>query len=145
MKMRTFLFVVAASAARDCGSAGDASADGGFLVLVHKSNDVDALSKSELKRAVTGGIKQWGNGAAVQLGLAGETPETQYLSQTLNMSPRELVARIQEQVFKGEMRRPVVLRSSADCVALVRSNAGAICVANTSTPLAAEARAVPIR
>ena len=60
------------------------------------------------------------------------------------MTPRELMQRIQEQVFKGEMKRPVVLRSSADCAAFARSSPGAVCVA--SAQLASpETRVIPIR
>ncbi len=123
-----------------------ASAEGGFVVLVNKSNNTASLSRSELKRATTGGTKQWGNGAAVQLGvIPADAPETAQLATMLDLSTRELLSRIQEQVFKGEMRRPVVLRSSSDCLAFARSTAGAICVASAAAPVPPEARIVPIR
>lgn len=118
----------------------------GFVVLVNSANPTTSLSRSELKKAVTGGTKQWGNGAVVQLGvIPGDAPETQYLGSLTDMSSRELLSRIQEQVFKGEMRRPVAMHSSADCVALVRSSAGAICVASSSAGVPAEAHAVSIQ
>ncbi len=108
---------------------------GGFVIVVNPANGVTSLSRSELKRLVTGGIKQWDSGAVVQLGvIPSDAPETQYLSSLLDMTPHELVARLQEQVFKGEIRRPVTLRSSADCVAYGRSNPGALCVASDGEP-----------
>jgi hypothetical protein len=81
----------------------------------------------------------------VQLGIiTSDAPETQYFASLVDLSPRELMARIQEQVFKGELRRPAVLRSSADCAAFARSSPGAICVAASGTPVPPEAQVVPI-
>ncbi len=42
------------------------------------------------------------------------------------------------------MRRPVTLRSSADCVAFARSNKGALCVASDREPVPPEAKRVAI-
>ena len=145
MKRRTFL-LAAVAALSVLASWEQASADGGFVIVVNKANDTPPLSRSELKKLVTGGTKQWKSGAAVQLGIiASEAPETQHLSSLIDLAPKELLSRIQEQVFKGEMKRPVVLRSSADCVAFARSNPGAICVALAQTPMPPEARAVAVR
>ena len=117
-----------------------------FAVLVNNANPVSVLSRQELKKAVTGGTKQWGNGAVVQLGvIPGDAPETQYLGSLVDLGARDLIARIQEQVFKGEMRRPVTLRSSADCTALVRGSPGAICVASSSAGVPPEAHAVAVQ
>jgi hypothetical protein len=119
---------------------------GGFLMLVNRANPVASISRADLKRTISGAIKQWDNGAVVQLGvIAGDVPETQYLASLLDMTPRDLMARIQEQVFKGELRRPVLLRSSADCAAFARSKAGALCVAAEGEPIPPEARAVPVQ
>jgi hypothetical protein len=102
----------------------------GFVVLVNRTNPAQTLSRSDLKRMVTGGTKQWDNGAVVQLGIIpANAPETQFLASLLDTTPRELLGRIQEQVFKGELRRPAILRSSADCLAFARVSAGGICVA----------------
>jgi hypothetical protein len=144
MKVRVWLFVwallaVATAAANPAGA-------GGFVVLVNRANTVSSLSRSDLKRVVTGGTKQWGNGAVVQLGIIpSDAPETQYLSSLLDLSPRELLSRIQEAVFKGELRRPVILRASAECVAFARGNPGAICVASDAEALPPEVHAVSIQ
>jgi hypothetical protein len=125
-------------------SAREGHADG-FVVLVNDANPVTALSRSELKKAITGGTKQWPSGAVVQLGvIPGDAPETQYWGSLADMSARELLSRIQEQVFKGEMRRPVVLHTSADCLAFVRVAPGAICVASTSAGAPVEAHVVAL-
>ncbi len=123
-----------------------ARADGGYVIMVNNANDATTLSRSELKKVVTGGTKQWKSGAAVQVGIiASDAPETQHLSSLIDLSTKELLARIQEQVFKGEMKRPVVLRSSADCVAFARSSPGAICVASAHASIPPEAHPVAVR
>ena len=120
-------------------------ASGGFVVVVNQANPASALSSSDLKHLVTGGTKQWESGAVVQLGIIpADAPETRYLASLLDTTPRELLARVQEQVFKGELRRPAVLRSSADCIAFARSNPGAICVASETEAVPPEAHTVAI-
>jgi len=119
---------------------------GDFLLLVNESNPITRISRADLKRAVTGTTKQWGNGAVVLLGLIPrDVPETQYLGSLVEMSPRDLIERIQEQVFRGEMRRPVVLKSSQDCLAFARVSPGAICVAAAGSPIPPEARVLAVQ
>jgi hypothetical protein len=126
-------------------SAAQPASAGNFVVLVNHGNPVADLSRSDLKRMVTGVTKQWDNGAVVQLGIIpGDVPETQYLASVLDSTPRELLARIQEQVFKGELRRPAVLRSSADCVAFVRVSPGALCASTDAEALPPEVHVVAI-
>ncbi len=117
-----------------------------FVVLCNKAKDVKALTKAEVQKVFSGGTKQWSGGAIVQVGIIpGEAPETQYLASLFDTTPRALLQRLQEQVFKGEMKRPVVLRSSADCAALARSSAGAVCIASAATPVPPEAHVVPVQ
>jgi hypothetical protein len=123
-----------------------AAATGGFVVLVHQSNAVSSMSHSALQRVVSGETKQWDNGAVVQLGVIPsiDAPETIRFASLVDMSPREFLSFIQQQVFKGEVRRPAVLRFSADCAAFVRATTGAICVASDDTPIPPEAHVVSV-
>ncbi len=124
----------------------DVSAGGAFNVLVNQHNPVASLAPADLKRLVLGGTKLWPGGAVVQLGIIpGDEPETRYLASLLETTPRELLSLIQQQVFKGEVRRPVVLRSSIDCAAFASANPGAVCVASTGVPVPDAARVVPIQ
>jgi hypothetical protein len=66
------------------------------------------------------------------------------LASLFETTPRELLSRIEEQVFKGEMRRPAVLHSSGDCIAFARAVAGAICVASAQSHVPPEAHVVTI-
>ena len=101
----------------------------GFALAHHKSNS-GTIDTETLRKAFTGRLKQWDNGAVVQPVLITneDAPETKYLASTLGMTPRELLNRIQQEVFRGEMRRPTAIKSSADCVSAVRGNPGALCV-----------------
>jgi ABC-type phosphate transport system substrate-binding protein len=140
-------FTVAVAVALGLGSiATTTHADGGFVVVCNSSNPISSLSSADLKKALTGGTKQWGNGAIVQLGIASsETPDLNFLAGAAGMSAAELLSRVQQQVFKGEMRKPVILRSTAGCLGLVRSNPGGICATTAGGALPAEAKIVAIR
>jgi hypothetical protein len=147
MRRARSLFAVAALAAFGVLAAGaEATADGGFILVVNRDNPVTALSVSDLRRLISGATKQWDTGAVVHLGIIpSDAPETQYLASLLDMSTRELLARLQEQVFKGELRRPVTLRSSTECVSFARAEAGALCVAGQSEAIPPEAHAVVVK
>jgi hypothetical protein len=107
---------------------GDAA--GAFVIVTNASNQQQNMSQSELRKVFSGGIKQWSNGAVVVVGIIpSDAPETTYLSKLLDTTPTDLLRRIQEQVFRGEMRRPAVLHSSNECFAFARSNPGALCAA----------------
>lgn len=107
---------------------GDAA--GSFVLVTNASNQLQNMSQAELRKVFSGGIKQWSNGAVVVVGIIpSDAPETSYLSKLLDTTPTDLLRRIQEQVFRGEMRRPAVLHSSNECFAFARSNPGALCAA----------------
>ena len=121
-------------------------AGGGFTQVVNAQNAVSSLSASDVKRVLSGGTKVWESGAVVQLGLApGDAGGMQYLAGAVDTTPRELLSMLQQQVFKGELRRPVVLRSSADCFAFASQTPGALCVAATGVPVPAGAKVVALR
>lgn len=121
-------------------------ADPGTVILCHASNPVSSLSSVDLKKALTGGTKQWANGAVVQVGVTStETPELRGLASAAGLSASDLLSRIQQQVFKGEMRKPVILRSAADCIGLARSNPGALCAATAGMTIPPEAKVVTTR
>jgi hypothetical protein len=118
---------------------------GAFVIVTHASNPQQALSPSELRKVFSGGIKQWPNGAVVVGGIIpSDAPETSYLAKVLDTTPTDLLRRIQEQVFRGEMRRPAVLRSSNDCFAFARGNPGALCAAAVISPIPPGVQCVPV-
>jgi hypothetical protein len=150
MTMRSKLrFVLSAAAALVLALAAPASradADGGFVIVCHASNPIASVSSYDLKKALTGGTKQWANGAVVQVGMAtSETPDLRFLARAADMTSAELLSRVQQQVFKGEMRKPTILRSATECVGLARTNPGAICAAPSGSALPSDVKVVAIR
>lgn len=137
------LAVVALSLSATPRSAG---ADGGIVFLCHVSNPASTLSGGELKKALTGGTKQWSNGAIIQVGLtAPDSREVASLADAAGMTAPDLLSRIQQQVFKGEMRKPVMLRASAECIGLARSVPGAICAATAGGVLPPDVKIIQVR
>ena len=125
---------------------GGAHADEGVVLLVNATNPTSTVTASEARRAFTGGTKQWPHGAVVQVGVtATESAELRYVASLSDMTPRELLSRIQEQVFKVEMRKPVVLRSAGECIGLARANPGAICAATRPATLPPEVKVLVVR
>jgi hypothetical protein len=147
MRARACVVVVSVGAALLATLASrTGEAGGAFTLIVSKANPVASLSASDVKRLVSGGTKVWDSGAVVQLGIIpGDAPETAYLASVLDTTPRELMSLIQQQVFKGELRRPIVLHGGGDCGALAASNPGAFCVAATGAAIPDGARALPLR
>ena len=144
--MRPISFAAGLLAAAVSLVASPAAADGGFSVIVSAKNGAVSLSTSDIKRLVSGNTKTWDGGAVVQLGIIpGDAPETQYLATLLSTTPRELMSALQQQVFKGELRRPIVLRSSADCMALASTNPGTICIAAASVAVPPGAKGVRVQ
>ena len=139
MRRRSLLAVLASGALALAFAAAwprAASADD-FVVIVNAKNPVSSLSTSEVRKLFTGQTKQWSS--SVVQAVVGEdgTPELAWLAGTIfGSSPKELLTRIKLEVFRGEMKRPILAASSGDCVAAVAKNEGAIGVAS-----AAEAKA----
>lgn len=72
-------------------------------------------------------------------------PETVYLASAIGMKPGEFLNRVQQDVFRGELKRPLVLKSSADCVAAAKANPGVVCVVAEGTALAPEVTATSVK
>jgi hypothetical protein len=128
------------------GSICRAHAAAAFTLVVHKDNPQKEVTSAELKNLLSGATKQWSGGAVVHVGLImADSPETQYLASLVGSSATDLLGRIQQQVFKGEMRRPAALKSSADCLAFAKGAPGALCVASAATPLPPDVHALAVK
>ena len=144
--LRHLLSAAAVLALALAAPASRADADGAFVIVCNASNPIASLSAHDLKKALTGGTKQWPNGAVVQVGMqASEAPDLRFLASAAGMTAGELLSRVQQQVFKGEMRKPAILRSPAECLGLARTNPGAICAAHGGSALPSDVKVVAIR
>jgi hypothetical protein len=147
MRKKAFLLRCSAVVAlATCALASPHAAADGFVVVVNAANPLPSVTAPNLKKLCTGGTKLFDNGAVVHIGvIPDEVPETQHLAGLVGLSTRDLLSRMQEQVFKGEMRRPATLRSSADCVAFAAATPGGLCVAGSATPLTKDVKVLPVR
>jgi len=111
-----------------------AEADG-FVFVGNARNQVPTISRAEVRKLFTGQVKQWRSGRVFQA-VIGEpdSPELAWLASSLfGISARDLLTRIKQEIFRGEMKRPIVVGSSEECIEVVGKNEGAICVAAEST------------
>jgi hypothetical protein len=108
---------------------------GDFVFLKSAQNDVAQANKEDLKEIYTGKKGSWKNGQKIEIGLnAGGSPELKWLSQELiGASEDILMAKIKQEVFKGDMKKPTPVGSAQDCIALVKKAAGGICVVDADS------------
>ena len=106
-----------------------------FVFVRNARNPVRSLSKAEVRKLFTGRSKQWSSGKVFQ-GVIGEidSPEFVWLAiAVFDMSPKDLLTKMKQEIFRGEMRRPMVVKSSDECIEVVAKTENALCVATEST------------
>ncbi|HEY4015695.1 MAG TPA: hypothetical protein VGM06_20285 [Polyangiaceae bacterium] len=127
--LRFAALVVLALAALLRASVGQAD---DFVVVRNASNEQAAIHKEDLFKIYTGETKQVG-GWVVQTVIGKEdSGELQWLSGLFDMRPKDLLSRIKQQVFSGEMRRPIVAKTPEEALAAVQNNRGGLAVVTAS-------------
>ncbi len=113
------------------GLAGRAHA-GDFVFVFVKSaqNDTVQANKEDLRDIFTGKKTSWKGGQKVEIGLGPNgSAELKWLAQELiGASEDILLAKIKQEVFKGDMKKPSTVSSAQECFALVKKGPGGICV-----------------
>jgi hypothetical protein len=97
-----------------------------FVFIKNQKNPTTTLSKQDVRSLFTGRTKQWGGLVAQTVVGEKDSSEFGYLASVFGTGTAELLARIQQEVFRGEMRRPVLARTPADCIDAVSRHAGGI-------------------
>ena len=105
-----------------------AGAADAFVLIRNAKNPTTAVSKAELKEMVVGQKKVWGKGAAVQVVLAppGSAALGWLASSQLGVEEGTLMSKIKQEVFKGEMKKPITAASDKDCLAAVAGDPGGV-------------------
>jgi len=134
MTRRTLLIALAALGVDVAVRARDALA-ADCVLIKNAKNPTAALSKSEARKIFTGATKQWSGGSVVQVVLGEEAaPETQWLAaRVFGTSAKDMLSKMKQEIFRGEMKRPVMVKSSADTAQAVLSRDGAIGVVDGAT------------
>ena len=106
------------------------------FVLIHNvKTGQTSVSKNELKDMAIGRRKTWSSGAPVQLVLqAVGTPEMKWFAiYAAGISDDTLANKMKQEVFKGELRRPIIVSSDKGCVNAVANDPGAVGVVSAET------------
>ncbi len=98
-----------------------------------------SVSKTELRELLTGKTKQWPNGSLVQVVMGGEeSPDVQWMaSKIFGVGTVALVTKMKQEVFKGELKKPLSCTTDEECLALVKRTEGALAFVSAGTKLPA--------
>jgi hypothetical protein len=100
----------------------------GFALVRNARSGTATLSRAQIKEIATGKRRTWPHGPVVVLVLPRPgTPELAWFARSLvGMTEDALLARIREQVFKGEMRKPLTAATEQDVLTAVAGDPGAM-------------------
>jgi hypothetical protein len=102
--------------------------DGGFVVIVHPSNQFDALSRSKLSFLFLRKVSRWPWGAEVEpVDLPPNQPaRLEFTQQVLRTTERDLDQYWIDQTTTRGVSRPVQVTSAAEAKSLVAMRPGAV-------------------
>lgn len=111
-----------------------------FVFVRNAGNPTATLQAADVKDLYTGKRKEWSNGASVQVVLTSESsPELAWLASTFfGVNARSLLSKIKQEVFKGEMPKPVLVENEQETIEKLKSLKGGIGVVS-----AAAAKSLP--
>jgi ABC-type phosphate transport system substrate-binding protein len=105
----------------------------GFVLIRNAQASTATLSSAEVKALYTGKAKTFaGDAAVVVIRPEGDEPFRKFASQVFGVSAKTLLSKIKQEVFKGEMTKPLKAGSDDDVVRYVGASLGTIGVVSTS-------------
>jgi hypothetical protein len=115
--------------------AGGSAKAGDFVFVRNAGNGSTEASKEEMRDVFTGKKTSWKGGTKVEVGLGPSgSAEVKWLAQELiGASEDILLAKIKQEVFKGDMKKPTTVGSAAECIAFVKKSAGGVCVVDADS------------
>lgn len=101
---------------------------GGFVVVKNAKNPTANLSKDAVKNVFNGHTKEWSSGEAIVLVIGSEdSPAMGWLAQTMfGVSAKTFLAKLKQDVFKGEVRHPVSADDDAKTIKRIQAGAGVV-------------------
>jgi hypothetical protein len=115
--------------------AGGRASAGDFVFLRNAANDTAQANKEDMRDIFTGKKTSWKGGQKIEIGIGSNgSPELKWAAQELiGASEDILLAKIKQEVFKGDMKKPTTVASAAECIALVKRSAGGVCVVDADS------------
>ena len=100
----------------------------GFVIIRNTKDTSASIRANELRAMFTGRTKQWRAGALVQVVLPSEgCAATRWLAESIFGVPgKVLLTKIRQEVFKGEMKKPLSAASDAELIEAVKNHPGSI-------------------
>jgi len=101
---------------------------GGYVLVKNAKNPTPSLTRDEAKNVFNGHTKEWGNGEAVILVIGSEdSPAMTWLASTLfGVSAKTFLAKLKQDVFKGDVRHPVSADDDAKTVKRIEAGPGLV-------------------
>ncbi|HVV50947.1 MAG TPA: hypothetical protein VHO06_14870 [Polyangia bacterium] len=110
-----------------------------FVFLRSAKNATAQVSRAEVKAFYTAKAKTWKSGLDVTILLnAPGSPEFKWLAEVIGAPEEVVLAKIKQEVFRGEMRKPETVATPAECVEALKRIDGGICLVD-----AASAKSLP--
>ena len=99
-----------------------------FVIIRNIKNPVTSIAPAQAKEMAIGKRKVWPHGAVVGLVLTqvGSPELGWFATRVCGVADGALMAKIKQEAFKGELRKPVIVASSGDVVAAVAADEGAL-------------------
>jgi ABC-type phosphate transport system substrate-binding protein len=103
-------------------------ADAGYLVIRNAKNPTTTLTKDKVKSVFCGRTKQWSNGENIVLVIGSEdSPAMKWLADSVfGVSTKTFLAKIKQDVFKGDVTHPLSADDDAKTIKRVQSGAGVV-------------------
>lgn len=134
-RRQTLLLSVTLSLGILIGSPRGGLAGNDFVLIRNAKNPTTGLPRVDIKDMAVGKKKTWSSGAAVVLviGEAGSPELEWFATAVIGASAGALMTKIKQEVFKGELRKPVMAATDKDCLAAVAADPGAFGVVSAAT------------
>ena len=138
--MRSFILAAAAALALPLASLAD-----DFVLVRNAKTASDKVTAEEAKDMFLGKAKSWKKGGPVQVVLPAKgSPELAWLAGLFGVPESTLLSKIKQEVFKGELRKPIDASDEGALLQAVGKTDGALGVASSSASLPAGVASVAL-
>jgi len=107
---------------------GAGRAEAGFILVRNAKNTTAKLNKDGVKGVFSGKTKTWPGGETIILVIGNEdSPAMQWLADAIfGVSPKTFLAKIKQDVFKGDVPHPLSANDDAGTLKRVQSGPGVV-------------------
>jgi len=118
-----------------------------FVLIGNGHNPTTGLTRKQAKDFLLGKKKTWTGGKVIVLVLGPPgSPELRWLAGIAGLTDSILMTRIRQQVYEGEMRKPIIAHGEKETTTAVQAEPGALAVlpAAAAASLPEGVRTIPL-